>query len=163
MKNQVNAENLNFGLSILHCWIRFFECLFHTAYRLPIKMWQARTNSEKKIVAETKQEIQKKFRKSIGLIVDEPKPGFGNTIDRNTARRFFQNAEKSAEITKIDLNLIKKMFPILIVVSSGHQIHIENFKTFAHNTAKLFAKKLPVVLYATDFTQIFYTRTWNYF
>ena len=43
----------------------------------------------------------------MGLIVDQPKPGFGNTNDGNTARRFFQNAEKSAEITKIDVNLKK--------------------------------------------------------
>lgn len=108
IQRPVHVDNLRFGLSILHGWIRFFECLLHVAYKIPLQKWQARTDSEKRTVAETKKEIQKKFKENMGLIVDQPKPGFGNTNDGNTARRFFQNAEKSAEITKIDVNLIKK-------------------------------------------------------
>lgn len=91
----------------MHGWIRIFECLLHLAYKLPLKKWQA-WGSEKDIVAQNKERIRKEFRERCGLIVDKPKPGFGNTNDGNTARRFFQNAELSAEITKVDLNLIKK-------------------------------------------------------
>lgn len=36
----VTEENLSFGLSSLHAYIRFFECLLHVAYRLDIKTWR---------------------------------------------------------------------------------------------------------------------------
>ncbi|CAI6375633.1 unnamed protein product [Macrosiphum euphorbiae] len=138
----IKMENLEFGISILHGWIRFFECLLHLAYKLPFKKWQAR-GSDKEIVAETKKKIQIEFKTKLGLIVDKPKPGFGNTNDGNTARRFFKNAEVSAEITNLDLDLIKKMHTILIVVSCGHDIDIEKFRKYALETAYYFVEKYP--------------------
>ncbi|CAI6370476.1 unnamed protein product [Macrosiphum euphorbiae] len=138
----IKMENLEFGISILHGWIRFFECLLHLAYKLPFKKWQAR-GSDKEIVAETKKKIQIEFKTKLGLIVDKPKPGFGNTNDGNTARRFFKNAEVSAEITNLDLDLIKKMHTILIVVSCGHEIDIEKFRKYALETAYYFVEKYP--------------------
>lgn len=87
--------------------------------------------------------IQKEFRDRTGLIVDHPKPGCGNSNDGNTARRFFANPEISADITKVDLTLIKKLHTILIVVSSGQNINIEKFRSFAHETAKYFVEKYP--------------------
>lgn len=106
----INTDNLEFGLSVLHGWIRMFECLVHLAYKLPIQKWQAR-GGEKQIVAENKARIQKEFKERCGLIIDTPKPGFGNTNDGNTARRFFVNAELSAKITNLDLEL-KKNFTL---------------------------------------------------
>lgn len=50
LKKVPNAENYRFGLSTLHCYIRFFECLLHIAYRLPIKSWQVKGNEHKEIV-----------------------------------------------------------------------------------------------------------------
>ncbi|KAK5648375.1 hypothetical protein RI129_003267 [Pyrocoelia pectoralis] len=138
----ITTENLEFGLSVLHGWIRMFECLLHLAYKLPIKKWQARGN-DKEIVLENKTRIQKEFRKRCGLIVDQPKPGFGNSNDGNTARRFFKDAELSAEITKIDIELIKKIHIIMIVVSSGHAIDVEKFRQFAHDTARYFVEHYP--------------------
>lgn len=38
--------------------------------------------------------MQKPFKKLMGLIVDNPKPGYDNANDRNIARRFFSNAEQ---------------------------------------------------------------------
>lgn len=107
-----NTESLKFGLSIWHGWIRFFECLIHLSYKIPIKKLQARSDIEKQIVADTKSRIQKEFRELTGLIIDQPK-------------RFFQNPEVSASITNIDLELIKRMHVILIAVSCGHEIHVE--------------------------------------
>ena len=140
---EVKTENLQFGLSVLHGWIRFFECLLHISYKLPIKKWQARTMREKQIVAETKERIQKAFMQKAGLIVDKPKPGFGSTNDGNTARRFFQNAELSADITGIKKDLIKKMHTMLIAVSCGHDIDEEKFREFAHQTARCFVHYYP--------------------
>lgn len=43
----------------------------------------------------------------------------------------------------MDLTLIKKMHTILIVVSCGHEINLESFRNFAHNTAKYFVEIYP--------------------
>ncbi|XP_060800854.1 uncharacterized protein LOC132903670 [Amyelois transitella] len=143
VKRDVNTDNLRFGLSILHGWIRCFECLLHLAYKLPIARWQARGKDDKQIVSENKTRIQTEFRKKCGLIVDKPKPGFGNSNDGNTARRFFQNPELSAEITHIDIDLIKKMHIILITISSGFDIDSEKYRLFALNTARYFVSLYP--------------------
>lgn len=77
------------GMSTLHAWIRFFEWLLHVAYKLPLKKWQARGAEYKKNFETTKNEIKIKFKCQLGLIVDKPKPGYGNSNDGNTGRRFF--------------------------------------------------------------------------
>ena len=45
-----------------------------------------------------KEEIQVNLKKKLGLDIDIVKVGSGNTNDGNTARRFFENEEISAEI-----------------------------------------------------------------
>jgi hypothetical protein len=37
VKRDVDVTTYKFGLSTLHAWIRFFECLLHISYRLEIK------------------------------------------------------------------------------------------------------------------------------
>lgn len=74
----------------------------------------------------------------MGLIVDKPKPGFGNSNDGNTARRFFRSPELSAEITGLDVTLIKKFGIILRTLSSGFNINIEKFSSFAQDTRSLY-------------------------
>lgn len=74
----------------------------------------------------------------MGLPVDIPKAGFGNTNDGNTARRFFSNPETSSRITGIDINVIKKCSVILETLSSGLKIDTQKFENFAEQTAKLY-------------------------
>lgn len=115
----VKTKTLDFGLSVLHGWIRMFECLLHVAYKIPIKKWQARGKEDQSIVSQRKAEIQKKFKERCGLIVDKPKPGFGNSNDGNTTSRFFQNPNVSSKITGVDVSLIKQIHIIMVVVASG--------------------------------------------
>ena len=61
LTRKITENNLEFGLSVLHGWIRFFESLLYLAYKLPIKKWQAR-GSDKAIVSENKKRIQEAFR-----------------------------------------------------------------------------------------------------
>lgn len=103
----------------------------------------ARGDVEKKIVLENKLRIQKEFKDKLGLLVDKPKPGFGNSNDGNTARCFFQNSEISAEITKLDVEIIKKIHIVMIVVASGHEIKIKEFREYSYETAKYFVEKYP--------------------
>jgi hypothetical protein len=143
LKMTVNPEHFKFGLSTLHAWIRFFECLLHISYRLPFKSWQVRSDTDKIIFNARKKEIQNKFRSEMGLIVDVVLPGHGTTNDGNTARKFFSNAIKSAEITEINLDLIQRFGNILSVLASGHEINTDAFKDYGVETAKLYVSLYP--------------------
>lgn len=139
-KSKVKPEALEFGLSILHARIRIFESLLHVAYRLPIKKWRLNTEAENIIVNQRKADIQQNFRTQLGLIVDVPKPGYGNTNDGNTSRRFFIDPSLAAEITGIDENLIYRFKVILETISSGHKIHLEKFTEYTRKTAELYVQ-----------------------
>lgn len=69
--------------------------------------------------------------------------GHGTTNDGNTARCFFKHAEKSAQITGIDVNLINRFNNILSVMASGRNINIKNFQNYGIETAKLFLALYP--------------------
>lgn len=136
----VNPDSLNFGLSILHARIRIFESLLHLAYRLPLqkKRISKKNFQDSEVFAETKLQVQEKFKQEMGLLVDLPKAGFGNSNDGNSSRRFFENPQLSSEITGIDFNLIYRFKVILEAISSGHEINIEKFTKYTADTAKLY-------------------------
>ena len=115
----------------------------HLSYKLTTEKWQACREEDKKNVKICKEEIQTQFRIKLGLIVDRPKPGYGSSNDGNTARRFFQNAAISAEITGVDEKLIHQFHVILQVISSGFDIDDEKFKDYCVNTAHLFVALYP--------------------
>lgn len=139
----VNVTNFKFGISSLHAWIRCFECCLHLSYKLDIKKWQARDPKDKEIVSKKTADTQAAFRQQLGLIVDQPKQGFGSTNDGNTARRFFQNATISSDITSIDVRLIQRFHVILQVISSGREIDVFKFKEYAWETAELYVELYP--------------------
>ncbi|XP_050518510.1 uncharacterized protein LOC126892818 [Diabrotica virgifera virgifera] len=144
MKTQViNKEHLQFGLSSLHAWIRFFECILHLAYKLVIRKWQARGKEDKQKVAENKKKIQEAFRQEMGLLVDKPKPGYGSSNDGNTARRFFGDPETSSKITGVNKDLISRFKVILATISSRHKIKVEPFKIYCLDTATRFTELYP--------------------
>lgn len=59
LKKTVKTENLEYGISSLHAWIRLAECVLHLAYKLKLAKWQARGERDKEIVASEKKRIQK--------------------------------------------------------------------------------------------------------
>lgn len=89
-----------------------------------MKKWRV-LGEAKETVAKNKERIQREFKTKMGLIVDKPKPGFGNSNDGNTARRFFADPDKASLITGVDKDLIIKFHIILATVSSGHTINLE--------------------------------------
>lgn len=136
-------ECFTFGISILHGWIRLFECLLHLSYKLTVKKRTIREKNDKEKIEERKKAIQDAFRREMGLIVDRPKPGFGNSNDGNTAREFFRNAKTSAKITGIDEVIIERLHVIMQVISSGYDIDIEKYDEYAIATARRFVEKYP--------------------
>lgn len=143
LEKEVDVLNFRFGLSTLHAWINFFECLLHVSYKLNIKKWQARSPEEKQLTADRKKSIQEGFREKLGLLIDRPKAGFGNTNDGNTARRFFENSLVTASILGIDVDFINRFHVILQVMSSGLPVNVDAFKTYCLDTARIFVEKYP--------------------
>jgi hypothetical protein len=91
---EVDETAYRFGLSLLHAWIRFFECIIHISYRLDFKKWQVRQPEERELFANRKKRVQEDFKTQLGLLVDHVKPGgSGTSNDGNTARRLFRNLE----------------------------------------------------------------------
>lgn len=139
----VLKENLEFGISSLHAWIRFFECCLHLSYRLFIEKWKIFYPDDKKSVEERKKLIQKRFREELGLIVDQPRQGGGTSNDGNTARRFFENSTISADITGIDEDLIKRFHVVLQTISCGLEVNVTKFQDYALETARYFVQLYP--------------------
>ena len=51
---EIAKTHLNYGLSSLHCWIRFFELILHIGYKIHIQKWQAKTQEDKESVKSRK-------------------------------------------------------------------------------------------------------------
>ncbi|XP_050498858.1 uncharacterized protein LOC126879708 [Diabrotica virgifera virgifera] len=160
LKKPCNFSTFQYGLSTLHAHIRFFECILHIAYRLDIKTWQVRGVQNKAICEAKKKEIISKFRQETGLLIDTINQGSGNTNDGNTARKFFKDPEKSAQITNVDETLIRRFATILQAISCGYQLNSENFREYTLKTAEHFVKlyewyKMPasvhkILIHGTD-------------
>ncbi|KAL0853167.1 hypothetical protein ABMA27_012926 [Loxostege sticticalis] len=138
----VREDVYQYGLSTLHMWIRSMECLLHISYNLDFEMWCARGDN-KNLKKFRKDMVQSEFKQQMGLLIDVVKQGFGTTNDGNTARRFFRDYQKTAEITKIDVDLIKHFAVILQVLSSGKAINIDGFRGYCKETAELFVHHYP--------------------
>lgn len=137
-----NMESLNFGLSVLHARIRIFESLLHLAYKLPLQKGRIskKNATDSKVLEDTKKKIQDDFKLRLGLLVDIPKAGFGNTNDGNTSRRFFEDPDVASEITGINKKLIYRLKVILEAISSGMDINPKKYNEYALDTAKLYVK-----------------------
>lgn len=136
--------SLKYGISPLHCWLRFFEYVLHAGYKCEVKKWQIREQNDKVEVAKRRKEIQKQFWEKLGLRVDMPKVGgCGNTNDGNTARRAFENHKLFSEITGIDENLVFRLKIILISLACQFPLNIEKFEIFCFETADIIMTKYP--------------------
>lgn len=70
----------------------------------------------------------------MGLILDTPKQGFGNTNDGNTARRFFDYPEITSSITGVNKEIIENFKIILNVIACTLPINGDKFGIFARTT-----------------------------
>lgn len=137
LAKKVDNELFKYGISSLHMWIRFMECILHIAYRIEFKTWIAK-GENKAAMENRKKEIQDAFKNQTGLLIDKVKQGHGTTNDGNTARRFFANTDITASITGIDKNLITKFATILEAISSGQRIDTVKFKEYTDATMNLY-------------------------
>lgn len=72
------------------------------------------------------------------LELDKPKTGgFGSTIDSNSVREAFNAPTIFAEVTGIDLTLIKNLRIIYICISCLFPINVMKFQSFCYNTGEV--------------------------
>ena len=136
-------KTLQYEISRLHSWIRFFECILHISNRHSIEKWQVR-DENRQVFNERKQEVQQRFWETMSLLVDNPKANSsGSTNDGKTARRAFRQPELFARTTNVDQSLIHSFKIILISLTCQQVLDLENFETFCLNTANLYMIKYP--------------------
>ena len=136
--------NIRHDVSTFHAWIKILEYMLHISYKMPIMKWQARTEDEKNIVKLRKVEVRAEFRKRVGLVIDQPRVGGAGTPNHgNTAMRFFQQYDVSANIINMDADLMKRLYIILPAMSCCYDINSSKFKTFCWETAFLYVGRYP--------------------
>lgn len=64
----------------------------------------------------------KKTVTTLELLVDKPKPGYGNSNKGNAAKWFFENADVLNNITKVNIMIIKRFRVILKTIANGYNI-----------------------------------------
>ena len=136
LKKPCDTSTYKFGFPILHAYIRCFEYLLHVAYKIEIKQWQARGKAVQEKIKIRKKELAAQFYTTMGLVVDQPKQGGGNSNDGNTARKFFEYPSTASQITGLDENLIRRFSNILRILSSCHYINTTKFKKYCIDTAQ---------------------------
>lgn len=138
------SDNLKYGVSPLHCWIRIFEFVLHAGYKLEVKKWPITDPCDKQAMLKRKASIQEMFWAKLALKVDKPKQGgFGNTNTGNTARRAFANFKKFSEITGVDQQIIYNLRIILICLSCQLPINLEKFEAYCHQTGEMIVDSYP--------------------
>lgn len=136
----VSTGVYEFGLSSLHARINVMECLLHVAYRLDFKKWSARGEHHQELLQSRKKLIQDRFKDDLNLLIDIVKQGSGTTNDGNTARRFFEFPDKTAAITGLDEDLIRRFAVILQAITSGELIDVLKFKEYTKITAEKYVE-----------------------
>lgn len=139
---ECKEEYYKFGLSTLHCWIRFMEYLLHIGYNLDFKKGAAR-GDDKILKQKRKEKIQKKMKEELSISVDFVKQGYGTSNDGNTARSFFSKPEIVSKILGVDHNVIERFANILQAMASGYEIDVQNFETYCIKTFEYLVKLYP--------------------
>lgn len=138
-KEEVEKKALEFGLSTLHARIRLFESMLKVGYKEKSGLRLETIRKEHKAAyTEAKLAIQAEFRKKLGLRVDMPTQGAGNSNDGNTARRFFDEFEISAEILGIQNEILYRLKVILELLTSQQKFDVKKFEDYCMETAKMY-------------------------
>jgi hypothetical protein len=131
---------LEFGACILHFGLRSFEAICKIGYRQDVKKSHERlTEAEKKIISDREKTVKAEFKEKLGLIVDQRRDGgAGNTTTGNVARIALENAEVTAEICNVPVQLVKNLQTIWGTLASGFAIDGQKFAAICEATEKLY-------------------------
>ena len=150
----VNINDLKYGLTTMHAWIKAMELILHLGYYLKLKKPTIRnaTTAEKDEIERRKADIKAKLKEQLGLHIDKIIQGRGTSNTGNVGRKFLKNYKIVSKITGVYEKLIEKLYFIMITLSCGEEINLDAFKLFARETAELYVSKynwyrLPVSIH----------------
>jgi hypothetical protein len=134
---------LEYGASILHFGLRSFEAIVKIGYRQDVKKSHERlTEVEKKIISDREKEVKAQFKEKLGLIVDQRRDGgAGNTTTGNVARIALENADVTAKICKVPVQLVRNLRTIWGALASGFALDGQKFAQLCEETEKLYFDK----------------------
>ena len=144
LNNAVGAQAFNvpdvlkYVFSPLHARVRNMELLLNISYRLTLPKPSWRVSKSNTILKDRQASIRLALKEQLGLRLNEPLPGGGNSNDGNTARRFFSEVDAVAEITGLNKNILFRFGILLTVVNSNREIDIEAFEAFARETHEIY-------------------------
>lgn len=147
-----NKDALNYGISPLHAWIRFFECLLHISYRMDFKKWQV-SQPFKEQYEQRKKLIKNRLHEHFGVRVDQPRSGgSGTSTTGNVCRRTLANPQLLSRTLNIDEELIVRFRNILIAINCQEPINPEKLDSYCNDTYRLYLKlydwyKIPATVH----------------
>ena len=123
-----------------HFGLRSFEAICKIGYHQDIKKSHERlTEGEKKVISDREKEVKSQFKEKLGLIVDQRRDGgAGNTTTGNVARIALENADVTAEICKVPVQLIRNLRTIWGALASGFALDGKKFAQLCEATEKLY-------------------------
>lgn len=129
-----NEDALHYGISPLHAWMRFFECLLHISYRMEIKKWKITKDLKAKYL-DRKKLVTEKMYEAFGVRVDQPRAGgAGTSTTGNVCRKAFSNPELLSKVLDIDEELIVRFRNILIVINCEDPINPKKMDDYCKET-----------------------------
>jgi hypothetical protein len=134
------SGTLEYGASILHFGLRSFEAICSIGYRQDFKKsHEKRTEKENKQMSDREKKVKAEFKEKLGLIVDQRRDGGSlNTTTGNVARIASENAEITAEIYNVPVQLVKNLKLIWGTMASGFAIDLKKFDEQCKETETIY-------------------------
>ena len=141
--NITNIENLNYGLTTMHAWMKCMEHILHVSDYLKWKKPTIRgaTTVQRAEIQERRKNTRERIKNRLGIHIDRVIQGRGTSNTGNVGRIFLKNYKIISEITEVDMDLIRRYYLIMVALSCGRPINFENFKIFTRQTAELYVSK----------------------
>ena len=132
-----DEEALKLGLALLHGNQRFFSWCIKTCKHRDFRSWRC-APAFKTQKLKRKKQMQRQFKKYLGLSVDFAKPGSGTTTTGMTAKKAFKKPKVLAKIVHIPYVLIKKWKILMDSLNSGWEVDPEKYDAAAKEWLDLF-------------------------
>lgn len=140
-KFEPQGDSLEYEISVLHCWLRFFDCLFNLSTRLNL---DSKAPDYQQLVKNKKQKLQEDFWNATYTDVHYPRPATGgNSTTGNVCRVLFEKHETLADILGLDKDLVKNFSFILKALSCMRPLDCVKFKAYCRQTADIWINKYP--------------------
>ena len=134
---EIDEEALKLGISLLHSHQRFFCWTLKGCKHRDFRNYSC-TKPFKKDYKKRKLQMQRQFKKYMGLFVDFPKHGTGNSTTGMTAKIAFKRPKLLAKIVHVPYFLIKGWKDMMDALNSGYKVCPEKFDVKANEWLDFF-------------------------